>query len=266
MKYCIRHYNNAEAIAAADEIMIDCEKVTGKMLDTILSLVKTKDRVIVNLLPYLDTNYQVFADLAIKADNIVFLINHKRHDVDFFQNNKMKFFFDAHINTPEKLRLAIDAGVTDVYITDDFGFELIKIAETCKSKGVKIRCYPNIAQTEIAKRDVNSFFIRPEDIGFYENYVDVAEFFCPLDRQKILLEIYKEGKWEGPLGQIISELSSDVPNESIPPHFVTARLTCNKRCNFINCTICKETTEIARTFKEYGIAIQTKIGADNSGV
>lgn len=42
----------------------------------------------------------------------------------------------------------IKCGVSELYITDSLGFEIIKVAEIAHSKDVKIRVYPNVAQSQ----------------------------------------------------------------------------------------------------------------------
>jgi hypothetical protein len=47
----------------------------------------------------------------------------------------------------------LDYGVTDVFITEQLGFEVDKVAEIAHSKNVQVRAFPNVAQSQYEKLD-----------------------------------------------------------------------------------------------------------------
>ena len=99
---------------------------------------------------------------------------------------------------------------------------------------------------------ITAFFIRPEDLILYEPHIDVVEFFGPIDRQRVLHEIYTNGKWLGKLSDIIIGLHSDIDNQSIAPRFAEARIKCRKKCNQENCNLCYTVEKFAKALDNTG--------------
>ena len=109
---------------------------------------------------------------------------------DMFNKTKNPFAFLFLTRTC--LNGMIRYGVSDVYIVNEFAFYLPQIKKNCGDE-VKIRVFPNVSQSTDKLHvlpTVTSFFIRPEDIPFYEEYVDVCEFFGTVDRNEVLYKIY----------------------------------------------------------------------------
>lgn len=79
---------------------------------------------------------------------------------------------------------------------------------------------------------VNGFYIRPEDIKTYEQYVSSIEFITDeLSKEATLLHVYTENKtWPGNLKLLITNLNSNVDNRGIPDDFGEARLNCQQKC------------------------------------
>ena len=145
----------------------------------------------------------------------------------------------------------IDCGVSDIYIANELGFYLGDIAPYIHEKNVIIRAFPNVAQSIIEKTPVISkFFIRPDDVYLYEDLIDVFEFFGSLNRQSVLMEIYKEETWSDILDLIIIGLNLDLDNRLFNPYFGEARVNCRKRCTFGKCNICKRSFTLGETLRD----------------
>ena len=55
----------------------------------------------------------------------------------------------------------------------DLGFELPLVRAFCNEHGVRIRCFANVAQSRWEGTPIfKKFFIRPEDVDIYEDYVE----------------------------------------------------------------------------------------------
>jgi len=53
------------------------------------------------------------------------------------------------------------------------------------------------------------FFIRPEDVDIYGEYVDVIEFYDSIEQQNVLYEVYfKDKEWNGKLREIIKGMDN----------------------------------------------------------
>lgn len=199
--------------------------------------------------------------------NITFMISRTVECMRRVEENKLPFFYCEKVNTIDALNQYISEGVTDVYITDELAFSLSDIKYNVSKNKVKIRVFPNVAQSSVSRADgiksITKFFIRPEDVKYYEDCVDVMEFFGPVDKQNTLYKIYKEQKWKGPLNLIISGYNPEDNieiNSSIIPTFGQVRKNCHKKCGYTSsgCQICIAAEHIARSLAEKGLEYKEK--------
>lgn len=175
----------------------------------------------------------------------------------FFGRGFVATTFDA-------IKQILDLGVTDIYIGGTLGFSLEKVSNLVKD--VKIRVIPNIAQYSGVILDLGldhvtpmtSFWIRPEDIGMYEELVDVIEFFGNKTLQETFYSIYAiDGSFEGALNILISGMSA-VNNKSLPSEFTESRLSCEKKCNFNRCHRCLKYENLAKLIDENNLEIESQ--------
>ena len=133
-----------------------------------------------------------------------------------------------------------------------------------KSKGIKIRVYPNVAQNNgyglsTVIPDIKKFFIRPEDVEIYEKYVDIFEIWGAPEKTSVLYEIYKQQQWLGSLKDIITGFVEDVPNTGFMKQFALCRLNCGKKCfKGIKCNMCNLMKNISKEMTEDGFMLQTE--------
>lgn len=199
--------------------------------------------------------------------NITFMISRIVEYMKRVEENELPFFYCEKVNTIDALNQYISEDVTDVYITDELAFSLSDIKyNICKNK-VKIRVFPNVAQSSVSRADgvksITKFFIRPEDVKYYEDCVDIMEFFGSADKQNTLYKIYKEQKWRGPLNLIISGYNPEDNieiNSSIIPTFGQVRKNCHKKCGYTSsgCQICIAAEHVARSLAEKGLEYKEK--------
>ena len=161
-------------------------------------------------------------------------------------------------NTKDELLGYIQLGVSDVYIGDNLGFELDKVAEIAHQNNVQIRVFPNVAQSSWKETPgLKKFFIRPEDVTFYSDYVDVFEFWgTNLKKQEIFYKIYSKQEWFGSLNEIIYELNEELDSRYIIPRFAEKRIRCKKEClKGGKCQICDRIKELSHTLEEAHIIV-----------
>ena len=154
--------------------------------------------------------------------------------------------------------------VTDIIITGDVAFNIKKASENAKKNNKSLRCFCNIAQYQWKNTpDIKKFFIRPEDIDLYEDYVDTIEFNLKHDSSVIklntLYEIYtKDKKWSGKLKEIIDNYYTDDDSRFIIPRFGEKRLDCGRRClqkGYPTCQICDRIIELEKTLKDNDLVV-----------
>lgn len=170
------------------------------------------------------------------------------------------FYFQNLVADWDTLQGYLSYGVTDMYIIENLGFELDKVANLLHPKNVQIRTFPNITQTTFhSTPSLRTFFIRPEDIPVYEEFVDVCEFYGTEELQNTYYRIYaKDKKWFGPLKEVIIGFEGDLDSRFILPIFGARRVKCGKKCfKGGTCKICDRILSASETLKDVGLMIKT---------
>ena len=261
MKSCIEWRKSFKYLPQIDEFNIDFRPKEGKLLD-FLEMYGKSQRVNIRL----PEDYKV-DDLGLLTTiyrnrdyNIVIILPDKYYAHELKEDG-VPFYFGKPIYDWDMLDSCLDSGVSDVIISGALGFELDKVSKVCKARGVQVRCYANIAQSNgwTGGDGFKKFFIRPEDVDIYGEYVDVIEFYDSVDRQNILYEIYfKDKEWVGDLREIIKGMQLKINNYYIlGSEFARRRSQCGKRCfKGERCALCDNLAELAQTLedsKEYEV-------------
>lgn len=139
-----------------------------------------------------------------------------------------------------------------MYICEELGFFINSISKLLHENNIKVRVYPNICQSSFFEiPDIKKFFIRPEDIYIYSNFVDVFELISDKERQQVLFKIYRQEKWFGELKEVIPSFKENLDNRCIMSTFGAIRSGCKKRCMYDpnGCKICDRFIDLADTLK-----------------
>ena len=254
MNYCSVYNQITEALSyikEIDEWIIDYNKRDNTLLDFIK---QHQEKKIIIRIDEKDYNCaEILIEIAKANHNVSLLFKVWNEDiVEKAAAAHIKFFFEEKVNNWDILNSFISNGVSEIYVTDSLGFEIIKVAEVAHSKGVKIRVYPNIAQAQwFDTPDLLKFFIRPEDVDAYEKYIDTLEFYGDAEKHQIYYKIYKNKEWFGPLNEIIIGLESDIDSRYLLRSFISKRLRCERKCLKGNsCNRCFEIEELSKKMKE----------------
>lgn len=204
--------------------------------------------------------YDVFSALKDKNfNNFTVLLPQEAESEKYItplKENNIPFFFDRLLQSWTELCYYVDLGVSDVYITNDLGFDIEAVGEFCHRTGVKVRAFPNFAQRAVNNRDVHSFFIRPEDTKEYEEYIDVYEFVYRISNieQSTYYKIYaKDRQWFGDLKEIIIGLEQEIDNRGIVKQFSIYRKKCQLKCQRLShCHICESCLFLSEKLLESG--------------
>ena len=259
MKYCFNYNRDTEHmqyINKADEWTI---KYNSKD-DTLLEFLDLHRDKRINLYIEEQVPEEFLYELGNRYSNLYFKLNMKNYynkDIKYTFN----FFFDELVNDWDLFIGLLEYGVSDVYIVENLGFELDKIAEIASSYEVQIRAYPNVAQSKFQETPaLKKFFIRPEDVIEYEQYIHVLEFFDADKQLDTYYKIYKIDKqWFGPLNEIIKDFNSEIDNKYIIPRFGQMRRVCGKKCLKGGiCSRCENIESLAKTLEKNQIAVWIK--------
>ena len=131
-----------------------------------------------------------------------------------------------------------------------------------KEYNVKLRTDIGIVQKKFkTTNDYQSFFIRPEDVDYYSQYIDVYNLYWYYENKrdlKVLYDIYAINKyWYGNLQEIVSDLSESINSKCLLATFVENRANCGRKClSGSNCKICKNMFELAKILNENNLMLK----------
>ena len=172
--------------------------------------------------------------------------------------HKVPFMIYGIVENLDMLHSFLQMGVSQVSVGYELGFLLPKISTMIKRKypNVKIRVYPNFYQQIDYTGEmsfIKGFFVRPEDVYFYSQFVDIFELTVPENKKeglKVLLEAYAiKQSWYGDLKPLINGLPQSLDNRVVIPSFGTNRIKCGKRCYLDSgCNICERILDLGETF------------------
>jgi len=209
-----------------------------------------------------DFDKDVFFSLLDKINNefnVLVSINFNYYQKDFIDILKEKnipFMFYNFAKDFSTIKAMQMAGASEVCIVEDLCFSLDKIQDFRK-EGLKIRIFPDVAQVASGCHDLpvlTNFWIRPEDVELYAQYVDTFEIWHNKNLSTIF-KIYKQGQWKGDIREIITDYRDSLENTSIAPYFGQSRISCGKACLRGRCNVCFRIQELAERFNEADISI-----------
>ena len=258
MNYCL-NYNaateHARCINEADEWLIEYNEKDNTLIE-FLDLHKDKR---INLYFKELVDIQFLKDLSKRYDNLYFKLS-----LDFLpkidkEKPEIKYFYDTEVADWDTFIGLLYKGITDIYIVENLGFELDKVAAAAHKENVNVRVYPNIAQSSWQKiTSIKKFFIRPDDIDIYADYVDTIEFYNVDKQIDVYYKVYaKDKKWFGPLNEIILDFKSDIDNKYIIPRFAEKRISCGKKCfKGGKCSRCNLINDLSHTLEKTQLIVK----------
>lgn len=197
-------------------------------------------------------------------NNLVIMLSFftQKSFIDTCNEIQIKFMFSTYAKDKETVYAMAKLGAYSIYIVEGLCFNCKSLQYIRQKFGSELRVYPDVAASAKGTADcipsLQKFFIRPEDIWIYDEYIDTCEFWCKTDRLSVIYEIYTQQQWLGRLGDVIVGLDIDIDNKTIVPHFGQMRVDCNKKCLNGQCFLCEEMEKLAAKFEEAGLEIVQK--------
>ena len=256
MQYCLNYNQYTENTKYINEVE-EWTIIYNSKDTTLLKFLELHQNKRINIyVKEQNINLKFLEELCNKYKNIYIKFN-----ADYYLETipNFNFFYDLQINDWDVLLGILKMGVTDVYIVENLCFELDKVVNIVHSYGAKIRTYPNIAQSKWNDSEaLKKFFIRPEDIDEYQNYIDTIEFYNVDKQIDIYYDIYKnKKKWFGKLNEIILDFNSDIDNKYIIPRFAEMRIKCNKNClKEGSCRRCEVIKQLSNTLEQSDLIVK----------
>lgn len=267
MKYCVPYSKHFKYKDKIDECMFIYNEFHNTDIFHILAENPKPYRVIIHV-----TDFEFFkkwrmaeaaAELKQKGVDFALMFHEYNKDMDemlaSFKEKEIQFFFETRVRDWDTFYGLINLGVSDIYIVENLGFELDLLGPVAHASSVSIRAFANVCQSSWKYGDtLKTFFIRPEDIPAYDEYVDVVEFFGNTNEQEVMYKVYAlDGKWFGDLQEIIIGLDQKIDSRYVLPVFGAKRVRCGKRCMKGGmCRICDRVLEAAETFEKENVYIK----------
>lgn len=254
--FCLTYYplNNNYYLQDVQELKITYNPRDKQNLKALLEKYKDKTIIIKITETIEEIEIQLLKQYYEEYSNIklIFDFNNKQN-LERIQRSEIPFFFSNYVTHFDQIAVYSQYNPTDMYICEELGFFLNKISESLHEKNIRVRVFPNICQSSILEiEDIKTFFIRPEDIKIYKEFVDVFELVSDAQRQQTIYRIYKKGKWIGNLNEIIPSFKTPLNNNYLLNNFGKIRCKCQKRCslNEKKCSLCNQFLTIANIIEE----------------
>ena len=264
MEYSLRYFSTSKKLNAVDELVIKYTKYTPELIEFLDNRPKGQ-RIVIHCFDYeiTEEDVELIRQAAVRNNTNVLLelpITTSNEMLEYITTEtSIHFFFDTYITSKGALFDAIKKGVSDVKLMGSICFSMKTVANYCHERDVRVRVCPNLAQSDgWEPNGIIDFFIRPEDIEYYEDLIDICEFYGPLDKQDVLYDIYKDERWLGYLDELIIGFTEEerVNNLNLLPNFYEPRLNCNRRCVIDEkCNYCQICKSMAKTLNEKDIYI-----------
>lgn len=158
-------------------------------------------------------------------------------------------FLDVPVTDWETANFLIAAGVTDINLTGSPTFDAEAIKKLASK--INIRINPSYCYAK-PQASISNFFIRPEALYLWENIITTIDFQeANATREKALLDVYKQGYFEGSLNHLITNLPF-VENSLIDSKFDIMRMNCKHKCQhpLYSCHYCENYINTLNMIKE----------------
>ena len=258
--FCLNYYRFEDYVLEAQELKIKYRKTDTTLKDFLLKY--SNKSIVIKIQDDFDQlDAKIFKEFLKECKNFKLILDFQNKGLlDLILSYELPFFFSNFVNSIDKMWGLLEYSPTDMYICEELGFNLKDVSNILHSKNIKVRVFPNICQSSFAATaNLKAFFIRPDDIEFYSDYVDVFELISDPQRQKIIYKIYKEGKWFGALEELIPTLKMHIDNRfMLKDVFANARVNCRKKClyNPNSCHICDQVIRTSQILKENNIYVK----------
>lgn len=264
MKYAVHYYKSFRYFNQIDEVVLDY-KGTEYLTEFVPKLLKPEQRAIINVAGLdIEDIFEYLLILKQKHENFAIQLNWftQLDWIPALDEMDIKYMFFNFAVTFDQVYAYSQYNITDIYICEDLGFRL-KDLQYLRERGIAIRVFPDVAQHNVNFNipDINKFFIRPEGLDEYEDYIDTIEIFRCDDRLSVVYEIYKQRQWSGYLEDLITDFTDDfsLNNLTILPLFDKLRVDCGRTCLVDNkCHYCFRCVNLAPMLEEEDLFIVRK--------
>lgn len=227
MKYCISGRQPLSTLKEADEIKMKYED-RERAIDYIQAF--PEKTIIITIPKDIEDIEWKLLDVYNESCTLVLCLESLNH-VNECNAHNVKFYWAYPITSYYELRGILNLNPYYIFLGAPLCFDL----ETVQSiTGVYIRLVANVAYDAYIPREdgICGQWIRPEDVKYYEPYVNALEFNgVDLAAERTLLHVYKDNQnWPGNLNLLLKNLNYNIDNRALPDEIGPIRIRCGQRC------------------------------------
>ncbi len=259
MRYCVSGRQFYTVLKKADEIKVKY-KDRERLIDFVEKLpnktiILDLDEIEYDLnLKQLQMYKEKFNDFYLAIHDLRKVIEIKEYDIKWYWPYPVTSYYELN----QILRLNPSYVFLGAPLTSDLPKVRKLIPDNIKIRMVANCASPQYLKTSIPFNNIIGSWVRPEDVEFYELYVDCLEFDNLVNgepstrREETLLRIYQEDKkWPGNLNLIINDLNVDVDNRLLPEEWSSIRSQCGMKCmSGLGCRFCNNVFRTAEIVKK----------------
>lgn len=263
MKLALPFYFGIHIEEIADEFNVDFKKTSNA--EKMIEFIETYPDKQINIHFTDGVDFKRAKEFSKISDNVYICLDGQDFLATFeLFKNKIPFFFGHNflITSYTQLKDFVEnIGVSAVYIGDDLVHNIEQVADYCHSHDIKIRLVANRIPSASSFKGINaiSWFLIPEEVDYYQNFIDVIEFDCETPdgydyvAAKALKKIFFEKKrWKAPLKEINKDLQSDILGSTFKSNSFTISANCKLGCMVHNshCNFCQSRYQLAEALQE----------------
>lgn len=258
MSFCVPFDSDFKYIDEVQELLIHYTSHSKRdSLEAFLESYSLNHRIIIHFSNINDIPIEFLAMIKFTHPDFNFILAVDNYTIqinELLSKSKLPYYFTKVISDIDQFNGFLNLNVTDIIIGENLCFHLEDLSKLAKNKNKNLRTFVNVAQTTWANKEssITDFFIRPDDIDIYSQYIDTFEFWSPEGRINVLYEIYAKDKyWYGLLNEIITGYKGTEHNACLIDLFAKRRLNCGKQCAYgKSCLWCYKMQELAKTLEK----------------
>lgn len=261
MNYCIPFNRESKYLDTIDELVINYNQdVSEPRLQSFIDM--HPDQIITLDMGMVAPGDGFVAAVAKLRDKSKFSIRLARENaaaLEIIPKLGINWYFTNAALTYDDIYTYAEAGAKEFFIGPQLGFDLEHCKIVANNLNMKVRSVYaySILDSEIYK-DYWQFFIRPEDIDLYGQYIDTIEFYGKTSVINVLVRVYQDKKWDGPLSEIIPMSHIKFDSRYMLPHWGQRRMNCNRKCMYSSsstCNMCEIISTLSQTLEKAKISI-----------
>lgn len=265
MNYCIRFNKDSKYLDTIEELVIDFTPGRSEMLLQSFIDMHANQRVTMDI-GTIEPSKELIAAVANLRDSSKFAMRFDKKNAAALKaipKLGIKWYLTNAALTYDDIFTYKNLGASEFFIGAQLGFDLPHCKAIADSLDMKIRSvYAYAVEATPIYRNYWQYFIRPEDVTLYSQYIDTIELYGEPHMVNILVKAYRAEKWNGPLNEIIPIVDQTYDSRFIIPHWGRRRINCNRKCMYgDSCTMCETIYNLSQTLEEAKIIIPSDIRA-----